>query len=68
MAASDLRVTGRFLEGSAIDALAVTPDSNSIYALEHAGGRIVKIDAWSGAIHGYVPGDGFDRLVAVVPW
>ena len=43
-------------------------DSPSIYALIHAGGRIVRLDAGSGRIVGEVPGGGFDRLAAVVPW
>ena len=48
--------------------MAVTPDGASIYALVGAGGRIVQLDADSGAVVGQVPGDGFDRLVAVAPW
>ena len=66
--AADLAVTGHFLEGTAVEAMAVTPDGASIYALVGAGGRIVKLDADSGAVVGQVPGDGFDRLVAVAPW
>jgi hypothetical protein len=65
---ADLAVTGRFLEGVAVDGLAVMPDGRTIYALLHAGGRIVKLDATTGRIIGEVPGGGFDRLVAVVPW
>ena len=63
-----LRVTGRLAEGAAIDALALTPDGSTLFALLHADGRIVKLDAASGTVVGQVPGDGFDRLVAVVPW
>ena len=33
-----------------------------------SGTRIVKLDAATGALLGKVPGDGFDRLVAVAPW
>ena len=65
---SDLSLTGRFLEGVAVDALAVTPDGGAIYALLHAGGRIVRLDAATGRVTGEVPGGGFDRLAAVVPW
>ena len=65
---SDLHVTGRFVEGAAVDAMAVTPDGATIYALMSAGGRIVKLDARSGEILGRVPSDGFDRLVAIVPY
>ena len=39
---SDLSLTARFLEGVAVDAMAVTPDGGAIYALLHAGGRIVQ--------------------------
>jgi hypothetical protein len=65
---SDLAVTGRFLEGTAVDAMAVTPDGGTIYALTSAKGRIVELDATSGKIVGRVPTDGFDRLVAIVPY
>ena len=65
--AGSLAVTGRFLEGSAVDAIAVTPDGGTLFALLHAGGRIVWIDTATGKVEGTVPGDGFDRLVAVVP-
>ncbi|MEO8437669.1 MAG: hypothetical protein ABI562_04360 [Chloroflexota bacterium] len=65
---ADLSVSGRFLEGVAVDAMAVTPDGGAIYALVHSGGRIVQLDPASGRIVGQVPGEGYDRLVAVVPW
>ena len=65
---ADLAVAGQFLDGAAIDALALTPDGSFLYALLHADGRIVKLDAASGQTVGQVPGDGFDRLVAIVPW
>jgi len=68
IAADDLTMTGTFLEGSAIDALALTPDGGTLYALVHQGGRIVELDAASGEVIGHVPGDGFDQLVAIVPW
>jgi len=48
--------------------MAVPPDGAWIYALVGAGGRIVKLDAATGTVVGQVPGDGFDRLVAVAPW
>ena len=53
--------------GSAVDALALTPDGGTLYALLHDG-HIVKLDATTGKRLGTVPGDGYDRLVAVVPW
>ena len=46
----------------------MTPDGGTIYALMSAGGRIVKLDAASGKVVGRVPSDGFDRLVAIVPY
>jgi hypothetical protein len=63
-----LTETGRFLAGQAVDALGLTPDGSTLYALVRQGGRIVKIDAVAGRILGEVPGSGFDRLVGVVPW
>jgi hypothetical protein len=56
------------LEGVAVEALALTPDGASLYALLATDGRIVRIDTATGQIVGEVPGDGYDRLVAVVPW
>ena len=66
--ATALAVDARLLDGIAVDAMAITPDGATIYALVHAGGRIVKLDAASGRMIGEVPGGGFDRLVAVSPW
>jgi hypothetical protein len=48
--------------------VAVTIDGRTIYALIQAGGRIVRLDAATGRIAGEVPGSGYDRLAAVVPW
>ncbi|HEX5149354.1 MAG TPA: hypothetical protein VFW02_09755 [Candidatus Limnocylindrales bacterium] len=62
-----LTVTRTLLTGAAVDALALTPDGSTLYALLGADGRIVKLDAASGEVLGQVPGAGFDRLVAVVP-
>lgn len=68
IAVDDLTMTGTFLEGSAIDALALTPDGGTLYVLAHQGGRIVELDAASGEVIGRVPGDAYDQLVAIVPW
>ena len=68
IAVKDLKVTGTFLPGTAVDALGLTPDGRTLYALVHGAGRIVELDSESGARVGQVPGDGFDRLVAIVPW
>ena len=65
--ASTLKEAARFVKGTAVDALAVTPDGGTLYALQHDG-HIVKLDARTGMLLGTVPGDGYDRLVAVVPW
>jgi hypothetical protein len=61
---SELR---RYLDGTAVAAIGLTPDGQTIYALE-GGGGIVAIDAASGDVIGRVPVDGFDRLLAVAPW
>jgi DNA-binding beta-propeller fold protein YncE len=65
--ASTLKVTATFAEETPVDALAVTPDGGTLYALLRDG-HIVRIDAATATILGTVPGDGYDRLVAVVPW
>jgi hypothetical protein len=57
----------RLLDGTAVAALGLTPDGRTIYALAGSGG-IVVLDAASGEVVGRVPVDGFDRLLAVVPW
>lgn len=63
-----LTETGRFLAGQAVDALGMTPEGSTLYALVRQGGRIVKINAVAGRVLGDIPGSGFDRLVGVVPW
>jgi DNA-binding beta-propeller fold protein YncE len=68
IATANLQVATTLLEGSAVEALALTPDGGTLYALLHQGGRIVELDAASGAQIGRVPGDGYERLVAAVPW
>jgi hypothetical protein len=62
-----LTVAGRFLEGTTVDALALTEDASSLYALTDDG-RILHVDAETGEIVGQVPGDGYDRLVAMDSW
>ena len=61
-------MTSRLLEGSAVESMAVMPDGTTIYALMADGGRIVKLDATTGEVLGEVPGGGYDRLVAIVPY
>lgn len=68
IATADLTVTGRSLEGIAVDAIAITPDGKTVYALIRQGGRIAQIDAATGKVLGWAAGEGYDRLVGVVPW
>lgn len=63
-----LTAAGTLLPGAAVDALALTPDGSTLYALLRTDGRIVKVDAASGEVLGEVADAGFDRLVAIVPW
>jgi hypothetical protein len=65
---ADLAVTSRSLEGSAVDAIAITPDGKTVYALVRQDGRIAQIDAKTGEVLGWAAGEGYDRLVGVVPW
>jgi hypothetical protein len=67
LSGSDLAVTGRLVSGSAVDAIALSPDGSTLYALIRSGGRIVTVDVASGQMIREVPGYGFDRLVAVFP-
>jgi hypothetical protein len=63
----DLVVAHRFLDGTSVAGVGLTPDGQTLVALD-GGGRIQLLDAASGAIVGRVPADGFDRLLAVAPW
>ena len=65
---ADLTVSARALEGTAVDAIAVTPDGSTLYALVRDGGRIAQLDAVTGGLLGWAAGDGYDRLVGIVPW
>jgi hypothetical protein len=65
---ADLSTATRLLSGSAVDALALTPDGRTLFALLHQGGRIVELDATSGEEVGHVAGGRYEGLVAVVPW
>jgi hypothetical protein len=64
----DLDVEQRYLTGTAIDAIAVTPDGSSIFALTRSGGRIARLDADSGEVERWVGEGGFDRLLGALPW
>lgn len=65
---SDLSVARRDLAGTRIDALGLTPDGATLFALVRDGGRIVAVDAATGRSLGTVPGSGYDQLLAVAPW
>jgi hypothetical protein len=62
----DLDVEQRYLTGTAVDAIAVTADGESIFAL--TGGRIARLDAETGALERWVGEGGFDRLLGALPW
>jgi hypothetical protein len=64
----DLTIRHRFLEGTAVDGIAVAPDGSVLFALVRDGGRIVALLPGSGREAGTVPGGGFDRLIAAAPW
>ena len=64
----DLSVARHDLIGSRVDALGLSPDGTTLFVLLHDGGRIAALDAATGAVLGFVPGGGFDRLLAVAPW
>lgn len=66
--ADDLTLLAHVVEDAAVDALAMTTDGSFLYALLPGQERIVKIEVASGQVVGTVPGDGFDRLVGIVPW
>ena len=63
---ADLAATRHDLAGSAVDSLGITPDGAVLFALVR-GGTIVALDARGGRALGTVPGDGYDRLLAVSP-
>lgn len=65
---ADLSVVRMDLTGQSIDALGITPDGSTLFALLRDGGRIVAVDAQTGHRLGTVPGEGYDRLLAVAPW
>ncbi len=65
--ADDLGLRGSFATGVGVEALAVTLDGGTLYALLRDG-HIAELDAVTGRRLATVPGEGYDRLVAVVPW
>ena len=66
LSTKDLAVSGWLLEGTRVQALAITPDGGSLYALT-SDGRIVGVDTATGQTTREVPGSTFDRLLGIVP-
>jgi hypothetical protein len=64
----DLTVEQRYLAATAVDAIAVTPDGATLFALTRTGGRIARLDAATGEVDGWVGDGGFDRLLGATPW
>jgi hypothetical protein len=64
---SDLKATGRWLEGQAVDGLALTKDGSTLFALLHGSGRIAAIDTAGGKLLGMVPGAGYTWLAGALP-
>jgi hypothetical protein len=66
--ARDLAVDGHYMTGTGIDALALTPDGATLFALTRSDGRIARLDASTGEIESWVGAGGFDRLLGALPW
>jgi hypothetical protein len=64
----ELAEIGRYLPGRAVSALGLTPDGSALYVLVRDEGTILKLDPATGTVLGQAAGDGYDRLLAVVPW
>lgn len=64
--ADDLSADRTLGEGSSIAAIAIAPDGGTVFALR-GDGRIEAIATASGRSLGTVPGDGYDRLIGIVP-
>jgi hypothetical protein len=65
---ADLLGAGRYPTNSTVEAIGLTPDGSTIFALLGDGGRIVALDAATGKVIGAVAGKGYDRLLAIMPW
>jgi hypothetical protein len=68
LATGDLAVEKRYLAATAVDAIAVTPDGATLFALTRTGGRIARLDVTTGKVDGWVGDGGFDRLLGAMPW
>jgi hypothetical protein len=63
---SNLKATGRWLEGQAVDGLALAKDGTRLFALLHGSGRIAVIDTAAGSVLGMVPGAGYTWLAGAL--
>jgi hypothetical protein len=68
LGAAKLDVQQRYLTGTAIDGLALTPDGTALFALTRTGGRIARLDVATGEVERWVGEGGFDRLLGALPW
>jgi streptogramin lyase len=68
LGATDLGVQQRYLRGTAIDGLTLTPDGTTLFALTRTGGRIARLDVATGEVERWVGDGGFDRLLGALPW
>lgn len=66
--AADLDIQRRYLTGTAIDGLTLTPDGATLFALTRTGGRIARLDVATGEVERWVGEGGFDRLLGALPW
>jgi hypothetical protein len=66
--ARGLAVDGHYMIGTGIDALALTPDGATLFALTRSDGRIARLDASTGEVESWVGAGGFDRLLGALPW
>jgi DNA-binding beta-propeller fold protein YncE len=64
IATRDLSVEWRALAGEAVTGVGLSPDGSTVYVLLGSG-RIVVVSSTDGSSLGVVPGEGFDRLLAV---
>jgi hypothetical protein len=60
----DLTVAWRALAGEKVASIALTADGNTAFVLLGSG-RIVAVATTDGSAQGAVPGEGYDRLVAI---
>jgi hypothetical protein len=66
--AKDLDVQQRYLTGTAVDGLTLTPDGSTLFALTRTGGRIARLDVATGEVERWVGDGDFDRLLGALPW